>query len=942
MKISLILLALLLMFGSAGATNRDPVGSSALQYHPYEFGLGWDGQEFINLAISQGRDAIDFHNTSGGSQIPQCGLDLFKWYLNGGQSGFRAIIEVSTHGNSNQATHEAFRDSTNRETAWTYHLQNGWSTTEIIRTQSVDGYGIGIKAPALASLFDGGHQELVIYHSCHAYDWLNTGYNDARCEIGCVDSDNCLVSYFLTLFNRLDGQEGLEKRAVNQALSGLTYLGYQGNGETVLAACVTNVLPAAGTVLTGNTQATVSFDTEMDNDLSFRWPVVIGDNALVDNVVWYPDYLEFTLIPYRVGPVTVEIQALSKGVNELDGNQVPVGTNGQGPSEDHYVFSLTSAVDNPNTAVSFEGAGAFSAEDGTHVWWVTDPELGSQQFEVYGGVNRSQLLASVPASGGPDRSYFYELVVPPSESYEVVEIDNDPTTEYSTRPFYPSGPPANLDLLRSMNAKYGTWTPWVWEEGGRDNPIYEPTNFVYYSSRSDFLDLCQPVIDWWEGKGFTSQVVTGTENPYDCQAVAEAVYNAAIEHELPWLPFLVIVGEANQGSVPAYNIVGTIYVDDEDDQCYWSSCASDASIVEFDGDKIPNMPWSRVPVHTTTELQYEVTSTMEYYGRLRPQSLRAVIFDGDLNPSCNQMIEPRATLTMIQTQLEAAGISTVMLNDSDIEDCGDMETRHDWACAEINAGITELLGNGFGTSRSILPGYFQEKMFNPVFTMADLPRLQRIVVEFPGCGMGDIDRDNPSYYPSIPKMYLTANPANGTTAVAWISHSRGGLQSLHLALARAYFEQRVRYLYRTVQENNFRAIRQLGTENPAARDYLLMAGAYGFPARIVEMYEAGATPETVAADIPTGLSISPNPVVSSLSHLSFGMKGYGRVDLKLYDIQGRCQRTLADRVVLEPGLHRIAWDGRDDAGRLLSAGVYYARLSVNRHDRAAAKFVLVR
>jgi flagellar hook assembly protein FlgD len=45
----------------------------------------------------------------------------------------------------------------------------------------------------------------------------------------------------------------------------------------------------------------------------------------------------------------------------------------------------------------------------------------------------------------------------------------------------------------------------------------------------------------------------------------------------------------------------------------------------------------------------------------------------------------------------------------------------------------------------------------------------------------------------------------------------------------------------------------------------------------------------------------------------------------VYSVDGRRVRTLV-RESREPGEYQATWDGRDDGGNPISAGVYYARL----------------
>jgi hypothetical protein len=67
---------------------------------------------------------------------------------------------------------------------------------------------------------------------------------------------------------------------------------------------------------------------------------------------------------------------------------------------------------------------------------------------------------------------------------------------------------------------------------------------------------------------------------------------------------------------------------------------------------------------------------------------------------------------------------------------------------------------------------------------------------------------------------------------------------------------------------------------------------------------------------------TPNPFRGSTT-LAFDLAEFSRVDLVLYSVDGRRVRTLIDRAY-EPGRYRAVWDGRDDAGRLVAPGVYYA------------------
>ncbi|MGQ0723255.1 MAG: FG-GAP-like repeat-containing protein [Candidatus Eiseniibacteriota bacterium] len=79
--------------------------------------------------------------------------------------------------------------------------------------------------------------------------------------------------------------------------------------------------------------------------------------------------------------------------------------------------------------------------------------------------------------------------------------------------------------------------------------------------------------------------------------------------------------------------------------------------------------------------------------------------------------------------------------------------------------------------------------------------------------------------------------------------------------------------------------------------------------------------------LPTEYALSggqPNPFRGTTA-IRFDLPAGGRVNLSLFDVTGRLVKTLVDRD-LTPGRYEPGWDGRDDAGRTVSPGVYFVRL----------------
>ena len=48
--------------------------------------------------------------------------------------------------------------------------------------------------------------------------------------------------------------------------------------------------------------------------------------------------------------------------------------------------------------------------------------------------------------------------------------------------------------------------------------------------------------------------------------------------------------------------------------------------------------------------------------------------------------------------------------------------------------------------------------------------------------------------------------------------------------------------------------------------------------------------------------------------------------LTIYDVSGRRVRVLRDGLVEKAGRHEAFWNGRDDSGREVAAGVYVCRM----------------
>jgi hypothetical protein len=84
----------------------------------------------------------------------------------------------------------------------------------------------------------------------------------------------------------------------------------------------------------------------------------------------------------------------------------------------------------------------------------------------------------------------------------------------------------------------------------------------------------------------------------------------------------------------------------------------------------------------------------------------------------------------------------------------------------------------------------------------------------------------------------------------------------------------------------------------------------------------------------------PNPFGARLA-LPLRLAGPRRVHAAVYTAGGRLVRTLRHGL-LGAGVHRLVWDGRDDAGALAPSGVYFVRLESGADTARTVKVTLVR
>ena len=89
-------------------------------------------------------------------------------------------------------------------------------------------------------------------------------------------------------------------------------------------------------------------------------------------------------------------------------------------------------------------------------------------------------------------------------------------------------------------------------------------------------------------------------------------------------------------------------------------------------------------------------------------------------------------------------------------------------------------------------------------------------------------------------------------------------------------------------------------------------------------------------------NFSNNPLRTGSAVVKFGLAQSDRVEVDIYDVAGRLQRRLADRM-FPAGEHTLTWDGVNDQGHIVPRGVYFTQIKyVNRHFSDSKKLTVLK
>ncbi len=89
----------------------------------------------------------------------------------------------------------------------------------------------------------------------------------------------------------------------------------------------------------------------------------------------------------------------------------------------------------------------------------------------------------------------------------------------------------------------------------------------------------------------------------------------------------------------------------------------------------------------------------------------------------------------------------------------------------------------------------------------------------------------------------------------------------------------------------------------------------------------------------TNLKVAPNPFSSSTT-ISFSLLHAQKVALQIFSVNGTLIRSLAD-FLMPAGLNEFVWDGKDDKGNAVSAGIYFVKMTAGFYSQTR-KIMLIK
>ncbi|MBI4415145.1 MAG: hypothetical protein HY566_02810, partial [Candidatus Kerfeldbacteria bacterium] len=365
---------------------------------------------------------------------------------------------------------------------------------------------------------------------------------------------------------------------------------------------------------------------------------------------------------------------------------------------------------------------------------------------------------------------------------------------------------------------------------------------------------------------------------------------------------------------------------------YWMS---DWEYGDVDGDVLPDVPVTRLPVTTTDEV-YAYASKL-WMNQVGSFGARTVGFlAGDVDHIGNEGSDVLAAMTAISSV--ASGTQQAWLYES----AEPSIIQRNAAAADLWNSWTPEVVFILGTlSNRSWPGGFFDQTVSPPFTMDYIQSVgtHAALVVALSCGGGNFPQtEDGDYGQPIAERFLTEWFKG---AIAWVGPTVGSWQTANHPLAVAFAQELFADASRPIASSFLIALRRVLTEYADDEEVVrsaLSTTVLGDPLARVNQTMI----PTGIADLPPPFGFGlhqnhPNPF-NPATRIAYSLTRQGPVSLQVYDASGRLVRTLVNGV--QPsGPHVVDWKGENDRGSHVASGPYFCRLLAE--DRAMTRKMLL-
>jgi hypothetical protein len=343
------------------ADNKTPGDDEGADHTAYAFngyafaGLrgenGYAKHVGVGTAAGQQYAISIYSQNSAGLSVPDpCTVANFYKIIHENENNLATLLFLG-HGGNNISSVEPFALTAAglkaRDARYQDYLDGNvpgcpaFTTAEIYKGSNVHAYAVGIRSTFIRN-HGKMNQSLTFIANCNG-STMTDDYvaADGRVAVGFTGTvtgikiENSVTKFF----SRMDGQEGIEKRPVAEAMKQLEGpIASSGNTKTTLAPAVKE-LDAPCPIAVGD-KVTYTFDTTCeDND-----PDIIGVNVTIENEVWISNTKlqgTCTAVANNGNIYSLKIRYLdiwsNQNIARLDGNTQPFLINARGPAHDDHI-----------------------------------------------------------------------------------------------------------------------------------------------------------------------------------------------------------------------------------------------------------------------------------------------------------------------------------------------------------------------------------------------------------------------------------------------------------------------------------------------------------------------------------------------------------------------------------------------------------------------------